>query len=1539
MSLALIVIVVMGGLVAGIAAYWPGIMIDDARWQYQQSVDNSYEDWHPVLMALVWHALMMVRTGPAPMLILQLALYWSGVALIAGWLWRRGAHGIGLAVACLGWMPAAFALMGSVTKDCLMAGVLLSATGLLLWRDEASAARRLAVSVAAFALLLVASALRVNAFLATAPLALLLLPRLFTSSKLRKALSGLVLAAAFLCIPAAFARLAGAEQTNSDLSLIIFDLGGITEHSAQSQFPPLGVTSAVAANHHCYDPVEWDSYSSWARTPCPLGFEAIEPLVDNGDFDPVPAWRDAILSHPVAYAQHRLDHFNRSTWFMVQAGPDFTAWSQSVANPWNFQNPAQPHGDGHDEGDQRRGQDPFWLADLLDRRSAGHIDPFLVDESVCGGDRSRRIGLPVRNGVFGRRRRDWHALLSLDHRRGGFVGVSGDGRSAAGEAGEWFCFWPRRGDRDRADRACGGGADRRVARADGRAPDFLRSVGPAPQAVRARAGAVRASEHPDPGGLVRDDSRGPRGEPAAGRARAWGGAAAAAIEPPRAHQPAGELAIGRLLGTQPPSPRKVGARRAAAVATALSKPLRVGFYTPWDPSSVASLQRHIGELDWLAPVWFTVNGPNHEFAALPDRDGRAIINSTPHRPLILPVVQNFNNGQVDSAGAASLMAAPRATPPVPGQARAAARRQSRRRRVVRLRRSRSCRAGQLPRLAARGASALRASRLDRVRGRSVDQSWDLRRFALVADKLFLMAYDEHSNDGPAGPIASQRWWASAVAAAVRQVPRSKVVVTIGNYAYDWHDKGGDPESVEEAWVDAGDSETRPGFDRASANSMFAYDDENGVPHTVWMLDAASAFNELTVLDRAGLREVALWRMGAEDPGLWSIFGRSAAPSPPRAAGLVNLAEGTNVDIEGQGEILRITALPTPGERRLQFAPNGLIADVDFAQVPRPYTITRTGDRPGLIALTFDDGPDERWTPKILDILKARQVRATFFIVGENALTERGLLERMIREGHEVGSHTYTHPNLAAADRTRTLFELNATQRLFEAFTGRTLKLFRAPFFGDAEPTTADEILPVSEAQNRGLHFGRAACRQRGLAAARRARHRQQRALAGHWRAKCTDQSDAQCSRNVVLLHDSGGDRSQTVAALPILIDALRARGYTFVPVSELAGLSPSQAMPPLSSADHLAARIDLGLFELVGFAIRALGFLFAAAISLGIARALVLSALALLSGWKDLRRKRPPIRPDTFVSVLIPAFNEEQVIERSVSHVLASTNVRLEVIVIDDGSKDRTSEIVREAFRDDERVQLITLANGGKARALNHGLEVAKSEIVIALDADTQFEPDTIARLARWLVADEGLAAVAGNAKVGNRVNLVTKWQALEYVTAQNLERRALARLGAMTVVPGAVGVWRKKAIAEVGGYPPETLAEDQDLTIAVQRAGWRVAYDQSAIAWTEAPGTFHQLARQRFRWAFGTIQCAWKHKGIMKSGKPRGLALIGLPQTIMFQLLFALVSPIIDLALVINIFSTFSSLHEHGFTAVKGDLPASRCSGRSSPRSTLPPA
>ena len=966
-------------------------------------------------------------------------------------------------------------------------------------------------------------------------------------------------------------------------------------------------------------------------------------------------------------------------------------------------------------------------------------------------------------------------------------------------------------------------------------------------------------------------------------------------------------AVLRLIGAKPPSARRVGAKQAAAVAVAMGKPLSVGFYTPWDRSSSASLQRHIGDLDWLAPVWLTVTGPQHLLNILPDPDGRAILNTAAHRPLILPVVQNAALGSFDGKAADALFADAGARARLLGQLE-----------TFLLANHASGAVFDFESLSPAGQANYReflgeANALFDKHGwlttvaAPVDAQWDLAGVSKVVDRVFLMAYDEHSNDGPAGPIASQGWWAGKLASALREVPRDKAIVTIGNYAYDWHDGGGDPLNVEEAWLDGADSDARPVFDAASGNSSLAYDDEYGHRHTLWVLDAASAFNEMTMLDRAGIRSVGLWRMGAEDPALWSVFGRNAAV-PRNPAMLAHLPEGTNVDVEGTGEILRISSLPTAGERRLVRGRDGLISGVDFVTLPRPFTITRTNYQPNTVALTFDDGPDSRWTPQILDILKAKGVPATFFIVGENALTERGLLSRMITEAHEVGSHTYTHPNLATTGRTQTLFELNATQRLFQAFTGRTLKFFRAPYFGDAEPTTADEIKPALEAQDRGyisvgLHVDAEDWQKPGAPAIIN------NVLAGVLAKK----------GNIVLLHDSGGERSQTIAALPGMIDRLRAAGYRFVRVSALAGLSRNQAMPLLSPGEQAGASVDLAIFESLGFFVNALAFLFAAAITLGILRAVVLSGLALVGARRENGVVFPEIDPDRFVSVLIPAYNEETVIERSVRQVLASEQVGIEVIVIDDGSKDRTSAVVTEHFGDDPKVRLLTIPNGGKANALNQGLALANGDVVVALDADTQFEPKTIARLARWFV-DPGLGAVAGNAKVGNRVNLVTKWQALEYITAQNLERRALTQVGAMTVVPGAVGAWRKAAIMAVGGYPPDTLAEDQDLTIAVQRAGWRVMHDQHAVAWTEAPQTLRQLARQRFRWAFGTIQCLWKHKAIMLTGRPRGLAWVGLPQVMLFQLVFAMISPIIDLALIVNVIATVTSIHEHGLTAVKGD-------------------
>ncbi|HEY1638250.1 MAG TPA: glycosyltransferase family 2 protein, partial [Rhizomicrobium sp.] len=233
-------------------------------------------------------------------------------------------------------------------------------------------------------------------------------------------------------------------------------------------------------------------------------------------------------------------------------------------------------------------------------------------------------------------------------------------------------------------------------------------------------------------------------------------------------------------------------------------------------------------------------------------------------------------------------------------------------------------------------------------------------------------------------------------------------------------------------------------------------------------------------------------------------------------------------------------------------------------------------------------------------------------------------------------------------------------------------------------------------------------------------------------------------------------------------------------------------------------------------------------------------------------------------------------------------------------------------FSEEPRVTLVRIANGGKANALNIGLARAQGDIVVALDADTIFKRDAIARLVRWF-ADLSVGAVAGNAKVGNRINMITRWQALEYIGAQNLERRALAALGTLTVVPGAIGAWRRSAVEQLGGFTSDTVAEDQDLTIALQQAGYRVLFDSSAVAWTEAPNTFRGLARQRFRWAYGTLQCLWKYRKLTLNPRFGALGLIALPQVWLFQILLTALAPIADLMLVWQLTWQGAAYLEHG--------------------------
>jgi peptidoglycan-N-acetylglucosamine deacetylase len=939
--------------------------------------------------------------------------------------------------------------------------------------------------------------------------------------------------------------------------------------------------------------------------------------------------------------------------------------------------------------------------------------------------------------------------------------------------------------------------------------------------------------------------------------------------------------------------------------------LKVGFYVPWDDASRASLVAHIGELDWLVPGLISVTGADHHMTIFPDRPLEALLATTPKPPAIMPMVQNIIEGKWDGAGMAALLHVPKARANLLNELEPQLAKQNAIGVMFDFEELPASAQADFLRFIAQARQRYAARHwLVSVAVPVDNEDWNLKAYGQVADRLVLMDYDEHTNDAEAGPIASQAWFVSHLKAALAVVPREKAILGIGSYAYDWRGIGkGDTTSVEEAWLVAHDSEAKVAFDKMSGNPFYTYD-ENGESHSVWFLDAVSAWNELRAADMEGVAGVALWRLGTEDPEVWKAMDAFQTGKIPDIRALSSQGE---VDIEGEGEILRIEETPNVGARTLVSDKHGLIIDEQYQSLPTPYVIRRAGYQKGLVALTFDDGPDPEWTPPILDILKAKHVPATFFVVGENAMPHPFLLNRIVDEGSELGNHSFTHPNLALVSDEGTKLELNGTRRLIEAYTGRSVRLFRAPYFGDAEPTTANEIGPALVAQrdgytNVGLHVDPADWKKPGVAAIVTAALDQVK----------TD--DPQTAGQIVLLHDGGGDRSQTVAALPLIIDGLRAKGFQFVPVSKLAGLSRDAVMPRVSGNDLLSVRADVGIFLILGSIGYVLNWLFFVAIGLGIARAVVLAALAINSDRARNRLVAPGVDPTRFVSVIIPALNEAKVIEASVRHVLASQNVQIEVIVVDDGSTDGTSDIVRRAFGSNVRVQLLTLENGGKARALNRALALAKGEIIIALDADTQFEANTIANLARWF-ADPAIGAVAGNAKVGNQHNLVTRWQGVEYVTAQNLERRALSRFDAIMVVPGAVGAWRRAALDSVGGYPVDTLAEDQDLTIAIQRQGWRIGYDVEAVAWTEAPETFRALAKQRFRWAFGTLQCLWKHRSILRTREPAGLAYIGIPQAWLFQIGFALISPIIDLALLVSFISTGNHIHQHGWAQTQSDI------------------
>ncbi|SFI08392.1 MULTISPECIES: glycosyltransferase [unclassified Bacillus (in: firmicutes)] len=776
---------------------------------------------------------------------------------------------------------------------------------------------------------------------------------------------------------------------------------------------------------------------------------------------------------------------------------------------------------------------------------------------------------------------------------------------------------------------------------------------------------------------------------------------------------------------------------------------------------------------------------------------------------------------------------------------------------------------------------------------AADNTFDYGALAKEIDRMIVMMYDEHHQTGSSGPIASNKWFENMLNHL--DIPSEKLIVAFGNYGYDWErnsKKPAKPLTFSDIMKMTHDSNAKIQWDKISGNPYFRYR-EGTQDHIVWFLDGMTLYNQMKIALKNDVKGFAFWRLGAEDPTVWKSLRNPIEiqkdPSPLRKIDSIN-----QVSYSGKGEILKVTHEGQKGLRDFKVGKDNYLTDEVYQSLPSSYQVQRYGQPKGKqVVLTFDDGPDPKYTPEILDILNKYKVKADFFVVGENAQLNTSILKRIYDEGHEIGNHTFTHPNIADTSSMRTKMELNAAQRLIQETTGHSTILFRPPYEADAEPYLPNEIIPILRAQN--MNYTMVG----------------EKVDPEDWTKPSTNELVKRVLKSVysgeghiILLHDAGGDRTHTVEALPIIIEDLKKHGYSFVTVSDLMGKKRDDVMPSISSEDKPYLFYDRVVFSGAGYVNHIFTTIFYIAIGLGIFRFLFLIYFAFRQKKKATSYLSTNSAYQPFVSVVIAAYNEEKVITKTIRSILDSDYRDFEIIIVDDGSKDGTSNAIQEAFHEHPKVYVIQKENGGKASAMNVGFQKSRGEIVISLDADTVIAQDAISLMVRHF-EDDSVAAVSGNVKVGNRRNLLTTWQHVEYITGFNLERRAFDELNCITVVPGAIGAWHKKRVEKAGYLSEDTLAEDTDLTLTFLRQGYRIVYEEKAYAYTESPEDVKSLVKQRYRWSYGTLQCLWKHRKALFNVKHKTLGFIALPNMWLFQFILQSISPLADVLMIMGIFSS----------------------------------
>lgn len=751
--------------------------------------------------------------------------------------------------------------------------------------------------------------------------------------------------------------------------------------------------------------------------------------------------------------------------------------------------------------------------------------------------------------------------------------------------------------------------------------------------------------------------------------------------------------------------------------------------------------------------------------------------------------------------------------------------------------------------------------------------------ASSVDRFIALLHTETAADEPPGPIASQPWFQGWLDALLEKGGQPEQwIIAIGNHGYEWQPQGAGKEI---SFVDAMERARRADSPQLTMDLPLLQPglryDVNGEERIVWFQDVVTFVNQVKYALSRGVSGILLYRLGTEDPGVWSIVWDQPGEPPTTIA-----PEGRVAHV-GEGDSILAEDEETPGLRELVPLADGTWKS-RFVLLPRCATVVHSGasTMPGQVVLSFDDGPDPRWTPAILDILKKWRVPAVFFVTGRNAERYPELIRRMADEGHLVANHSFFHPDIARISGPHAALELVSTTRIIETLTGRSPRLFRPPYLRDSLPATREELTALVRAQKQGLIVLGQSIDPRDY----------ERPEAQEIALRVAEQLS---QGRVLLLHDGGGDRSATVAALPQILEAIRDRGGQVVPVWELLNTDAAVLAPPAPPApDTVVAGIGFSLWRILE---TGLWWVVAGCTVLVLVRTMVLLVLAT---WQ-IRRETPHTPWPLPVSILVPAHNEALTIGATVQSLLEQEHSPgIEVLILDDGSSDGTAEAAQKAGQGDPRLRVLRLPHGGKAAALNQGIAAARHEVLVMLDADTQLAPGAVGELAAYF-HDPSVGAVSGTARASNRHRTLTRWQDLEYLCGFNLERRACHHIDGILVVPGAIGAWRKAALTAIGGFATDTLAEDTDATIALQRAGWRVRHQGRAVAWTQVPADMSSFIRQRFRWAFGTMQALWKHRAAMGDTRLRGLGIFTMPGTWFFQIVLVLGGPLLDLGLILS--------------------------------------